>query len=98
VPENVKPLVVEVVALGLKWLFIYPEQGIALVNEMAATITVRSSSKITSIMNHFHSCIGGANLRHARHATKLSAVINKPGEFDGFGELQRPWIQWYAAL
>src|SRR5690606_29317698 len=31
VPANTKPLVVEVVALDWKWLFFYPEQGIALV-------------------------------------------------------------------
>ena len=29
IPANVKPLVVEVVALDWKWLFIYPEQGFA---------------------------------------------------------------------
>ncbi len=36
VPANAKPLVVEVVALDWKWLFIYPEQGVATVNELAA--------------------------------------------------------------
>jgi cytochrome o ubiquinol oxidase subunit 2 len=29
IPANTRPLVVEVVALDWKWLFIYPEQGIA---------------------------------------------------------------------
>jgi cytochrome o ubiquinol oxidase subunit 2 len=36
IPADVKPLVVEVVALDWKWLFIYPEQGIATVNELVA--------------------------------------------------------------
>ncbi|MFX8593472.1 hypothetical protein ABTM36_20240, partial [Acinetobacter baumannii] len=34
-PEHA-PLTVEVVALDWKWLFLYPEYGIATVNEMAA--------------------------------------------------------------
>ena len=48
VPADVKPLVVEVVALDWKWLFIYPEQGIALVNEMAAPIDRPIQFKITA--------------------------------------------------
>ena len=36
VAKDVKPMVVEVVALDWKWLFIYPELGIATVNELAA--------------------------------------------------------------
>src|SRR5258707_1114534 len=32
IPAQVKPLTIEVVALDWKWLFIYPEQGIATVN------------------------------------------------------------------
>src|SRR3954462_4744751 len=38
VPADVKPLEVQVVALDWKWLFIYPEFGIAAVNEMAAPV------------------------------------------------------------
>ncbi|MBK3018648.1 ubiquinol oxidase subunit II, partial [Klebsiella pneumoniae] len=34
IPVGVEPLVVEVVALDWKWLFLYPEQGIATVNEL----------------------------------------------------------------
>ena len=39
-PSDIKPLTVEVVALDWKWLFIYPEQGIATVNELAAPVDV----------------------------------------------------------
>ena len=38
IPAGVQPLTVEVVALDWKWLFIYPEQGIATVNELAAPV------------------------------------------------------------
>src|SRR5437899_12555836 len=38
VPHNVEPLNIEVVALDWKWLFIYPDQNIAVVNEFAAPV------------------------------------------------------------
>ena len=38
IAADTKPLEVEVVALDWKWLFIYPEQGIAVVNELAAPV------------------------------------------------------------
>jgi cytochrome o ubiquinol oxidase subunit 2 len=41
----VKPLEVEVVALDWKWLFIYPEQGIATVNELYAPVDVPIASR-----------------------------------------------------
>lgn len=87
VPEDVKPLVVEVVALDWKWLFIYPEQGIALVNEMAAPVDRPIQFKITasSIMNSFFiPALAGQIYAMPGMQTKLSAVINKPGVFDGF--------------
>src|SRR5579859_5672731 len=39
-PVRMKPLTIQVVALDWKWLFIYPEQGIAVVNEAAAPVDV----------------------------------------------------------
>ncbi|EFG37039.1 ubiquinol oxidase [Brucella sp. NVSL 07-0026] len=53
--SNVKPINVEVVALDWKWLFIYPDQGIATVNEMAMPVNVPVNFKLTSsnLMNSF---------------------------------------------
>ena len=85
-PET-KPLVVEVVALDWKWLFIYPEQGIATVNELAAPVDVPISFKITasSVMNSFFiPALAGQIYAMPGMQTKLHAVINKPGEFEGF--------------
>jgi cytochrome o ubiquinol oxidase subunit 2 len=87
VPANAKPLVVEVVALDWKWLFLYPEQGIAMVNEMAAPVDRPISFKITasSVMNSFFiPALAGQIYAMPGMETKLHAVINKPGEFDGF--------------
>ena len=39
-----KPLEIEVVALDWKWLFIYPEYGVATVNDAARRSTGRSAS------------------------------------------------------
>ena len=56
VPAGVKPLEVQAVALDWKWLFIYPEQGIATVNEMAAPVDRPISFRITSssVWNTFY--------------------------------------------
>ena len=56
VPEGVEPLIVEVVAMDWKWLFFYPEQGIAVVNQLAAPVDRPIKFKITSttMMNSFY--------------------------------------------
>lgn len=48
-----KPVTIEVVSMDWKWLFIYPEQGIATVNELAFPTNVPVNFKITSdsVMN-----------------------------------------------
>lgn len=87
VPADTKPLVVEVVALDWKWLFLYPEQGIALVNEMAAPVDRPIQFKITAstVMNSFYiPALAGQIYAMPGMETKLHAVINKPGEFEGF--------------
>ncbi|MER2264680.1 ubiquinol oxidase subunit II [Methylobacterium oxalidis] len=86
-PADVKPLTVEVVALDWKWLFFYPEQGIATVNELAAPVDVPITFKITSasIMNSFYiPALAGQIYTMAGMETKLHAVINKAGTYDGF--------------
>jgi cytochrome o ubiquinol oxidase subunit II len=87
VPEGTKPLTVEVVALDWKWLFIYPEQGIATVNELAAPVDRPITFKITasSVMNSFFiPALAGQIYAMPAMETKLNAVINEPGEFEGF--------------
>jgi cytochrome o ubiquinol oxidase subunit 2 len=87
VPADVKPLEVQVVALDWKWLFIYPEQGIATVNEMAAPVDRPISFKLTAstVMNSFFiPALAGQIYAMPGMETRLHAVINKPGEFEGF--------------
>jgi cytochrome o ubiquinol oxidase subunit 2 len=87
IPANVKPLNVEVVALDWKWLFFYPDQGIATVNELAAPVDVPINFKITasSVMNSFYvPALAGQIYAMPGMQTKLHAVINKAGEYEGF--------------
>lgn len=87
IPASTKTMTVEVVALDWKWLFIYPEQGIATVNELAAPVDVPIRFKITasSVMNSFFiPALAGQIYAMPGMETTLHAVINKPGEFDGF--------------
>lgn len=87
VAADTKPLVVQVVALDWKWLFIYPEQGIATVNELATPVDVPIRFHITasSVMNAFYvPALAGMIYAMPSMETQLNAVMNEPGEYDGF--------------
>ncbi|ENZ83897.1 MULTISPECIES: ubiquinol oxidase subunit II [Caulobacter] len=82
-----KPLKVQVVALDWKWLFIYPELGIATVNELAAPVDTPIDFDLTSssVMNSFYvPALAGQIYAMPGMRTQLHAVINKPGEYEGF--------------
>ncbi|CUI51058.1 Ubiquinol oxidase subunit 2 precursor [Cognatishimia activa] len=86
IDPTVEPLEVQVVALDWKWLFIYPEQGIAVVNEAAAIVDRPVEWKITSntVMNAFYIPeMAGMIYAMAGMETELNAVINAPGTFKG---------------
>lgn len=87
IPADAKTLNVEVVALDWKWLFIYPDLGIATVNELAAPVDVPIRFNITAstVMNSFYiPALAGQIYAMPGMQTSLNAVINRPGEFDGF--------------
>ncbi len=87
IPAGTKPIVVEAVSLDWKWLFFYPDQGIATVNELAAPVDTPIQFKITSatVMNTlFVPTLAGQIYAMAGMETKLGAVINRQGVFDGF--------------
>jgi cytochrome o ubiquinol oxidase subunit 2 len=87
VAPNTKPLDVQVVALDWKWLFIYPEYGIATVNELAAPVDrpIRFRITASSVMNAFYvPDLAGMIYAMPSMETKLHAVINKQGDYAGF--------------
>lgn len=86
VTPDTRPITVEVVALDWKWLFFYPEYGIATVNELAAPVDVPINFKLTgsSVMNAFYvPALAGMIYAMPGMQTKLHAVINEPGTYEG---------------
>ena len=84
--ESTKPLEVQVVAQDWKWLFIYPQQGVATVNELAFPSGVPITLKITSdtVMNSFFiPTLGGQIYAMAGMQTQLNLLASEPGRFIG---------------
>lgn len=87
VAEGTQPLVIEAVSLDWKWLFFYPEQGIATVNEIAAPVDRPVLFKLTSstVMNAFYvPAFAGMIYTMAGMETQLNGVINETGNYEGF--------------
>jgi len=83
---GVEPLDVQVVALDWKWLFIYPREGIATVNEMAVPVGRPIHVRLTasSVMNSFHVPALGSTVRVLPGTeSQLDAVISQPGTYVG---------------
>lgn len=87
VAPAVAPLEVRVVALDWKWLFIYPEYGIATVNELAAPVDrpIRFTLTSSSVMNSFYiPALAGQIYAMPGMETTLHGVINAAGDYRGF--------------
>lgn len=81
-----QPLQVQVVAMDWKWLFIYPEQGVATVNQMAAPVDrpVQFTLTSTSVMNAFYiPAMAGMIYAMPGMQTTLHGVFNEAGEYQG---------------
>src|SRR5256886_9900337 len=81
-----KPVEVQVVSLDWKWLFIYPEQGVASVNELVvpAGVPVHFSLTSASVMNMFFVPQLGTMIATMNGmVTQLHLAADKPGEFYG---------------
>ena len=86
VPAGLEPLQVEAVAMDWKWLFIYPQYGIATVNELAAPVDRPIDFKITAtdVMNTFNvPTLAGMIYAMPGMQTQLHAVINREGSYEG---------------
>lgn len=82
----VQPLEVDVVSMRWKWLFFYPQYGIATVNELAAPVDRPIHFKLTSsdMMDAFFvPDLAGMIYTMPGMQTKLHAVINAPGKYKG---------------
>jgi cytochrome o ubiquinol oxidase subunit II len=84
--SNVKPINVEVVALDWKWLFIYPDLGIATVNQLAFPVGTPVNFNITSdsVMNSFFiPQLGGQIYAMAGMQTRLHLIADEAGDYAG---------------
>lgn len=80
------PYVVQVVALPWKWLFIYPEEGVASVNELALPTNRPIKFEITADapMNSFWiPALGGQMYAMTGMTTELNLIAAHPGTFAG---------------
>jgi cytochrome o ubiquinol oxidase subunit 2 len=81
-----EPLEIQVVAQDWKWLFVYPEQGVASVNEMAipAGVPIRLSITSDTVMNSFFiPALGGRIYAMAGMRTELNLLADAAGRFVG---------------
>jgi cytochrome o ubiquinol oxidase subunit II len=81
-----KPLEIDVVSLDWKWLFIYPDQGVASVNRLMAPVGVPLHLRITSatVLNVFFVPRLGSEIYAMNGmASQLNLQADEPGVFPG---------------
>src|SRR5437588_7768645 len=87
IPADAEPLRVDVVALDWKWLFIYPDQGIAAVNQLVIPAGTPVHFRLTSatVMNSFFvPQLGSQIYAMGGMTTHLNLLADRPGEYPGF--------------
>lgn len=90
IPAKSQPLRVEVVALDWKWLFIYPDPGIAAVNELVIPVGTPLEFRLTSatVMNSFFiPQLGSQIYAMGGMVTHLNLLADKPGEYPGISAM-----------
>ncbi len=102
-PSKTKPLEVQAVSLDWKWLFIYPQQGVASVNRLVAPAGVPVHLSITSasVMNAFFVPQLGSMIYAMNGMTsQLHLEADHPGTYygmstqfsgDGFSDMNFQW-------
>ena len=86
ITSAVKPVTVQVVSLDWKWLFIYPDQGIASVNQLTIPVGTPVSFELTSsgVMNSFFvPQLGSQIYTMPGMTTRLQLQADRPGAYRG---------------
>ena len=84
--SQTKPITIQAVSMDWKWVFIYPDYGVASVNELAMPTNVPVHFDITSdsVMNAFFiPQLGSQIYAMAGMKTQLNLIANEPGTFAG---------------
>ena len=86
IASSAKPVKVQVVSLDWKWLFIYPEEGVASVNQLTIPVGTPVSFELTSsgVMNSFFvPQLAGQIYTMAGMVTHLNLQADYPGTYRG---------------
>jgi cytochrome o ubiquinol oxidase subunit II len=81
-----KPIKIQVTSLDWKWLFIYPEEGVASVNQLTIPVGTPVSFELTSagVMNSFFvPQLAGQIYTMAGMVTRLNLRADYPGKYRG---------------
>jgi cytochrome o ubiquinol oxidase subunit II len=87
IASTVKPLRIQVASLDWKWLFIYPDQGVASVNRLTIPVGTPISLELTSsgVMNSFFvPQLGSQIYTMAGMVTRLHLQADQAGTYRGF--------------
>jgi cytochrome o ubiquinol oxidase subunit 2 len=90
ISSTVKPVNVQVVSLDWKWLFIYPEQGVASVNKLVVPVGTPISFELTSssVMNSFFvPQLGSQIYTMTGMATRLHLQADHLGTYAGLSTM-----------
>jgi cytochrome o ubiquinol oxidase subunit II len=84
--SDAKPVEIEVISLDWKWLFIYPEEQVAAINELVIPVNRPVHFKLTSgsVMNSFFvPQLGSQIYTMAGMTTQLNLLASNPGTYPG---------------
>jgi cytochrome o ubiquinol oxidase subunit 2 len=90
ISSSASPVTVQVVSLDWKWLFIYPEQGIASVNKLVVPVGTPISFELTSssVMNSFFvPQLGSQIYTMSGMVTRLQLQADHAGTFPGLSAM-----------
>lgn len=86
IASKYKPITINVIALDWRWLFIYPDYGIASINEVVFPVNTPVVFRITanSVMNSFFiPALGSQIYAMPGMVTKLNLISNDIGKYKG---------------
>ena len=86
IDSTAEPVNIEVVSLDWKWLFIYPDEDIAIVNQLVFPVGVPLNFRITSdtvMTSFFIPQLGSQIYAMAGMQTKLHLLADEPGTYLG---------------
>lgn len=87
IASSTKPLTIQVISLRWKWLFLYPEQGVASVNfvqiPLNTPVTFEMTADETPMSSFWIPNLGGQLYTMTSHVNRLNLMADKVGDYPG---------------